>query len=303
MTAYINLLTSISVPILIICVCGAILQKKRNSVDTKLLADISLYILAPALILNALSESHLKGTNVIHIFLFSVIMTAVLWLVAMLTAKLFRFPEPSARALTLTVVFSNANNYGLPVLLLAFGQTGFSLGAVYVIGQIILVNILGMYIASRAAMSGKQSILHILKSPLIYACLVGALLAVTHLHLPIGTATAVQMLGTAYPVLVLLILGVKLGSTKFSGVWRREVWIGVFLRLLIVPIIAKLVLFSLGIHGMLASVLFVEISMPAAVNSVMLIEKFDGDSELASLIVTITTILSFIYLPFLIYIG
>ncbi|SFG84224.1 AEC family transporter [Sporolactobacillus nakayamae] len=302
MTAYFHLLTSISVPILIICICGAILQKKR-SVDTKLLADISLYILAPALILSALSESHLKGDNVIHIFMFSIIMTAALWVVAIITAKIIHLPEPSARALTLTTVFSNANNYGLPVLLLAFGQAGFSLGAVYVIGQIILVNILGMYIASRSELSGKQSIVHILKSPLIYASLAGTLLVLTQLHLPVGTATAAHMLGAAYPVLVLLILGIKLGNTKMSGIRRPEVWIGVFLRLIIVPIIAKGVLIALGIHGMLASVLLVEISMPAAVNSVMLIEKFDGDSELASLIVTITTILSFIYLPLLISIG
>ncbi|MCO7176544.1 AEC family transporter [Sporolactobacillus kofuensis] len=302
MFAYFHLLTSISVPILIICICGALLQRKRP-VDTKLLADISLYILAPALILSALSESHFTGRNVFHIFAFSIIMTAVLWLVAILTSKILKLPERSTRALTLTTVFSNANNYGLPVLLLAFGHPGFSLGAVYVIGQIILMNLLGMYIASRSEMSGKQSLTHILKSPIIYACLVGVLLTLTHLRLPSGIFTAVQMLGTAYPVLVLLILGIKLANTKFSGIHRPEVWIGVSLRLIIVPILAKAVLFVLGIDGMLATVLLVEICMPAAINSVMLLEKFNGDSELASLIVTITTILSFIYLPLLIGIG
>jgi predicted permease len=302
MTAYLHLLMSISVPTLIICTCGAILQKNRP-VDTKLLADIALYILAPALILSALSESHMHENNVIHIFLFSIIMTAVLWLTAILTAKIARFSERSSRALTLTTIFSNSNNYGLPVLLLAFGHKGFALGAVYVIGQIILVNILGMYIASRASMSGKQAANHILKSPLIYACLAGILLALTHIQLPGGISTAVQMLGTAYPTLVLLILGIKLANTKRSGLRRPEVWIGVFLRLIIVPVIAKVVLFTLGIHGLLASVLFVEISMPAAINTVMLAEKFDGDSEMISLIVSITTILSFIYLPLLVYIG
>ncbi|WP_197021219.1 AEC family transporter [Sporolactobacillus terrae] len=300
--AYIHLFISVSLPILIICTCGALLQKKQP-IDTKMLANISLYILAPALILSALSQSHLKGSYVLHIFAFSLIMTAVLWLLAVVAAKWMHLSEGSKRALTLTLVFSNANNYGLPVLLLAFGQSGFSLGAIYVIGQIILVNVLGMYIASRAEMSGKAALVHIVKSPLIYASLIGFLFAFLQLPLPSGIDTAAQMLGAAYPVLVLLILGIKLGHTRLAGIRRRDVWGGVLLRLLLVPLIAKGVLFLLGIHGMLASVLFVEVSMPAAVNSVMLIEKFNGDSELASLIVTLTTVLSFVYLPFLIRIG
>ncbi|GAY75251.1 hypothetical protein NBRC111894_805 [Sporolactobacillus inulinus] len=63
----------------------------------------------------------------LHIFAFSLIMTAVLWLLAVVAAKWMHLSEGSKRALTLTLVFSNANNYGLPVLLLAFGQSGFHL--------------------------------------------------------------------------------------------------------------------------------------------------------------------------------
>lgn len=302
MYAYLHLLISITVPIIIICVCGVLLQKRRP-VDTKLLADISLYILAPALILSALSGSHLQGENVLHIVLFTLVMTVLEWGLAVFASRCARLPENATRALTLTTLFSNANNYGLPVLLLAFGRQGFSLGAVYVIGQIILVNVLGMYVASRSSMNGKQALEHIFKSPIIYACLVGIALDVLHLPLPPGSDTAVQMLGTAYPTLVLLILGIKLGSTKLSGLHRRDVWLGVMLRIAAVPVLAKLVLFVLGIHGLLASVLFVEISMPAAINTVTLAEKFDGETQLVSLIVSITTVLSFVYLPLLISLG
>ncbi|WP_100488384.1 AEC family transporter [Sporolactobacillus pectinivorans] len=302
MFAYLHLLMTISVPIVIICGCGFLLQTQRP-VDSKLLADISLYILAPAMILYALSDAHLQGENVIHIFLFTIIMTALLWILAVITSRLARLSENEKRALTLTTLFSNANNYGLPVLLLAFGSAGFALGAVYVIGQVILVNVLGLYIASRSQMNGRQAVTHILKTPLIYACIVGILLDLFHFRLLGGINTAVQMLGKAYPVLVLMILGIKLGTTKLKGLRSSKVWLGVFLRLAIVPVLAKLVLFVLGIHGLLASVLFVEASMPAAINAVTLAEKFDGDTETISLIVSVTTILSFIYLPLFVAIS
>ncbi|MCI1882306.1 MAG: AEC family transporter [Sporolactobacillus sp.] len=302
MIAYLHLLGSITVPIVIICACGTLLQRFRP-VDTKLLADISLYILAPALILSALAESHLGGADFLSICLFTVVMTALLWLLALGSGKLLRLPEKKSRALTLTTLFSNANNYGLPVLLLAFGRTGFALGAVYVVGQIALVNILGMYLAARAQLSARQALSHLLKTPLIYACAAGLLMNGLQLRIPAGGATALHMLGNAYPVLVLLILGIKLGQTGRTGVARPEVWIGIALRIACVPLIAKAVLIVLGVHGLLASVLFIEISMPAAINTVMLTEKFSGDTEMVSLIVTMTTLLSFLYLPLLIAIG
>lgn len=302
MSAYVHLLMSVTVPILIICACGIMLQQRR-AVDTKLLADIGLFIFAPALILSALAEFRIRGENVFHIFLFTIVMTILLWAAAAGCAKVFRLEKKASQALILTTLFSNANNYGLPVLLLAFGRRGFSLGVIYVIGQIILVNILGMYIASRSSMDGRQALNKIVKTPLIYAAAAGFILSLLHLPLPTGLDKAASLLGAAYPALVLLILGVQLRRTHLSGLHRPDVWLGIVLRLVAVPLLAILALKLLGIRGLLASVLFIESSMPAAINTVLLAEKFDGDSEMISLIVSVTTILSFIYLPALIYFG
>lgn len=302
MAAYLYLLLTITVPIVIICGCGVLLQQARP-VDTKLLADIGLFIFAPALILSALTSSDLQGENVLHIFLFTLIMTVLTWMLGFVSAKLFRLSGPAAQALTLTTIFSNSNNYGLPVLFLAFGQQGFALGAVYVVGQVVLVNVLGMYIASRSSLDGRQALIKIGKTPLIYAATAGAVLSLLHLGLPAGVDSAAELLGSAYPALVLLILGIQLRRTRFSGLHRPEVWLGVGLRIVAVPAIAILVLRLLNIDGMLASVLLVEASMPAAINAVLLTEKFDGDSELVSLVVSITTVLSFIYLPIFVFPG
>ncbi|MFT8871314.1 MAG: AEC family transporter [Sporolactobacillus sp.] len=303
MNNYTHLLLTLTLPIVIICGCGFLLQVFRKQVDSKLLADIALYLLAPALLFSTLSKAHISGTNVLHILLFTLIMTAALWVTSLLIARWTHLPEKTKSVLTLTTLFSNANNYGLPVLLLAYGSPGFALGAVYVIGQIILVNLLGLYIAARAKLSGRAAARRMLKTPLIYACIAGTACNVLHVSVPAGAGAALTMLGGAYPVIVLVILGSRLARTPIRGVMRRDVWSGVFMRLMVAPMIAKAALMLLGIHGMLASVLFVEASMPAAVNVVMLTEKFDGDSKLASLIVTVTTLLSFAYLPAVIAMG
>ncbi|WP_245530695.1 AEC family transporter [Alicyclobacillus acidocaldarius] len=63
---------------------------------------------------------------------------------------------------------------------------------------------------------------------------------------------------------------------------------------------AKLLLMALGIRGLLASVLFVEASRPAAVNTVALASRYEMAEEWTSMVVAVTTVLSFVYLPLLI---
>lgn len=296
---YGHLLLTITLPILVICLCGAILQQKRP-IQSKTLADVSLYVLSPALILTALTESNITSSDVIRVLWFTLIMTVLSWTIGTVVGKLARFPTQTAQALVLTTLFSNCNNYGLPLLLLAYGKSGFTFGATYVVGQIISVNVLGMYIASRANGNAKQALLQVAKSPLIYAAFVGAVLYLFGLRLPNGLDSAAKLLGDAYPAIVLLILGVQLRKTNLAGLKRKDVWIGVVLRMIVIPLIAKLVITMLCIHGLLASVLFIEISMPAAINSIVLVERYDGDSQFVSLVVSVTTLLSFVYLPFLI---
>jgi predicted permease len=302
MSAYLHLLLTTTTPIFLVCVCGALLQN-RQPLDTKSLANISLYVLAPALVLVTLPGSRLEGRHVLQIAEFTLVMTALCWALGAAAGRLCRLEPATAKALTLTTLFSNCNNYGLPVLLLAFGTGGFALGAVYVIGQIILVNVLGMYIASSAQAGGRGAVREVLRTPLLYACAAASALAALHLKLPAGIATTAQLLGNAYAAVVLLILGIQLGRTRWSGLCRWDVWLGAGLRVLVVPVLAKLTLWLLGIHGLLASVLFVEASMPAAVNTVALAEKYDVATEWVSLVVAITTALSFIYLPAMIAVG
>jgi predicted permease len=71
----------------------------------------------------------------------------------------------------------------------------------------------------------------------------------------------------------------------------------------IFPILSVICIYVLGIKGLMASVLFVQSSMPAAINNAVLVEKYGGDKELVTLTVAITTMISFLTLPLFISIG
>ncbi len=77
-------------------------------------------------------------------------------------------------------------------------------------------------------------------------------------------------------------------------------WTGLTVRLLLAPLIALLVLLLLNITGTLFSVLLILASMPVAVNSVVLAERFGSSPSLVSRCIVWTTLASFLVLPVLI---
>lgn len=289
-------------PIFITSTSGILLQKWRR-IDVASLVDVSLFVLAPSLVFISIDESKHNLSGVVDVVLFTVLHTLLCWGAAKFTAVLGKLDANAKGSLSLTTIFGNANNYGLPVLLLAYGGAGFSMGINYVIIQIILVNSLGLYIASSSNVTPRQAVMKIVKTPLIYAVLFGIGFFASGISVPKGVSNGLHLMGNGYAAMVLLILGIQLRNTSLKGIWRKDVWLSVGLRVVIVPLLAKLCLVILGVKGLLASVLFVQASMPAAVNAALLVEKYGGDKELVTLTIAVTTVISFLTLPYFIHIG
>ncbi|WP_274651083.1 AEC family transporter [Paenibacillus humicola] len=296
MSEFLPLFANVSIPILIACLLGALYQHYKQP-DSRGLADISLYLLSPCLIVSALTSSTQHDASFLHILLYTAVHSGLCWAAAAAAGLLFRLPSPSRRAVELTTIFGNSNNYGLPLLLLAYGTSGFTFGVTYVVGQILLVNTLGLYLASRSTFKPQTALRQVAKVPLIYAAIIGIALYLLRVPLPGSVESGLKLVGDAYPAVVLLILGMQLRKTSWRKSWRKEIVLAVLLRIAIVPVLAWLVILLLGLHGQEAAVLFVQSSMPAAVNAVVLMEKYNGDKDLVSITVAFTTLASFLYLP------
>jgi hypothetical protein len=141
------------------------------------------------------------------------------------------------------------------------------------------------------------------RNPLIYAAAVGLVLYLFRIPLPTSLHAGLELIGGAYAAIVLLLLGIQLRKTNWRASMRRELWISIVMRIAGVPLLSLLTIRLLGLHGLEASVLFVQSSMPSAINSVVLMEKYGGDKELVSVNVAMTTAASFLYLPVLIYLS
>lgn len=295
-------LVEVIVPLSIPVGAGALLGRFKN-LDTKPLLTLYLYFLSPAIILDTLATAEISLDDVYKTLAFSLLNLFLLWGLANVLGKILKLAPAEAAGLTLVSTFTNSVNYGLPLVLLAFGQLGLDKASVYVIGQMVIVNTIGVYFAARSQFSVKSAVKSVFSLPSIYAAILAFLLRGLGLHMPQELASGVSMAAAAYSPVVLAVLGAQMVKVRAAHT-RRNVqlafWTGITVRLLLAPLIAAAVLTLLNITGTLFSVLLILASMPVAVNSVVLAERFGSSPSLVSRCIVWTTLASFLVLPVLI---
>ncbi|MFA6505423.1 MAG: AEC family transporter [Treponemataceae bacterium] len=298
----ISTLFGVIVPLSIPVILGVILARWKKF-ETKQLLTVVLYVLSPGIIFHTLTTAQISFDDVLKTILFSFGNLVLLWSIAKVAARVFKLPATETAGLTLISTLTNSVNYGLPLVLLAFGQLGLDKASIYVVTQMIIVNTIGVYFAARSRFSGKDALKSVFSLPAIYATVAAIVLRSSGLVLPVGIVKGVSMIAQAYSPMVLLILGAQMAgvkSTQLDPGPRKAFWVGMVIRMLLSPLIALFVLTLLGIDGILRSVLIVEASMPVAVNAVILAERFDAAPKTVSKCILWSTLASFVALPLLI---
>jgi predicted permease len=295
-------LISVIIPLSIPVIAGVLLVRFKK-LETKHLLTLALYFFNPCLLFVTLFKAQISFEDIYQTILFSILNLVLLWAVANILGKILKLPSSAVAALNLMAILTNSVNYGLPLVLLAFGQLGLDKASLFVIIQMLLVNTLGVYFAARSSFSIKNAVKSIFTLPAIYAAFLAVALRAFDLALPLGIEKGIEMVAQAYSPLVLTILGaqmISVQSAKMAKESRATFWSGIAIRMLISPLVAGVSLYALGIRGILFSVLFILASMPVAINAVILADKFDASVTVVSKCILWTTLVSFIVLPVLI---
>ena len=280
---------NVLLPVLLIAGGGFAFSRLVNH-DPVVLTKLTFYILTPSLIFYALYTRPVTGGELATTLAFVFLIHGLLFGLAHLGASLFRLDRETRTAAVLTLSLSNTGNYGLPLLLFAFGEKGFALGLLYILGHMAFQITFGVATASwQKGMSPWRIPVNLLKVPWIYAFGIALLLRGTGTTLPVPLYRPIELLSQAAIPVQLLLLGIQLGQVRLRGLMREVVPL-TLAKLIIPPVLAFGLTAALGVHGLLRSVLIVEASTPAAVNSLVLSLQYGRRPDLVSSIVFFTTL-------------
>ncbi|ACK71642.1 Auxin Efflux Carrier [Gloeothece citriformis PCC 7424] len=286
------------VPVAFIILIG-ILASRVLPLELQTLNQLTVYILAPALVADGLYQTTLSVQSaaglLIGFTLISLLMYGLVWLIS----KFLKLSSDTHKSLLATSLLPNNGNMGLPVIAFALGEQGLERAIIYMIGSSILL--FGIAPALLKGNGFNYGLRLTLKLPLIWAMIGGLSLRLFSIQLPLGLDTAIEQLGASAIPLALIILGMQLSHTNFQ--LRKYEILATGMRLFFAPLMAYGVGIILGLQGLDLQVLILQTAMPAAVNSVVLVTEFGGDANKVARTIVVTTIASFWTLPIVLWLS
>ena len=302
MNVLLSIFASDILPVFVIAGAGFLLGRKlQASVQT--LSRVSFYALTPCLAFKMLATSKMTGPEAGRMVLMAVLVTAAMGLLARLAAIPLGLNRAELSAFLLVSMFSNGGNYGLPVVMFAFGTEALSHGTVYFVTSAILTYTFGVLIAAAGKRSMTRAIAGIAKVPAVYGVAAASFVLVTGFSVPVALMRPVSLLSDAALPMMILVLGMQLERATFPDrPWT--VALAVALSLVAAPLVALGLASLLRVSGSARQASVILASMPVAVITTILALEFDIAPAFVTSAVFLSTLLSPLTLtPLLAYLG
>jgi predicted permease len=286
------------IPVALIILVGFV-AGKFLPLETQTLSQLSIYILAPALIIDSLYRTTLSAQSTLSLLVGFALISLILYGITWSLNKFLKLSPATHKSLLVTTLLPNNGYLGLPLIAFALGEAGLERAIVYMIGSSIL-----MFGITPALLSEKGldfGIKLTLKLPLMWSILAGFTLHLSALELPLQIDRGIQQLGQAAIPMALILLGMQLSTTRFT-VRKYEVFAS-SLRLLLAPLVAYIIGNVLGLQGMDLQVLILQSAMPAAFNNIVIVTEFGGDAPKVARTIVLSTLSSLLTLPLVLWVA
>lgn len=266
---------------------GAAIDKRFPDLHLETLSRLSVWLLIPALIVNALASTSVQLGAAAGLVLAYLLYLVVLGSITVLTSR--GLSPKESRGVLVTTLFGNTGNMGLPITLFAYGQAGLERAVILLVVSLTLMFVAGpTLLAGNTDNLGKR--LHdALKLPPIWATLIGVVLSALSLSMPLSVERSVSLLGSAAIPVMLLSLGMQMQRSWTWDLGESALRTTV-LRLVVGLGIAYGAARLIGLSSLDTNVLVLSGAMPAAVTMFVVAVEVGGDYKGVARSVVATTI-------------
>ncbi len=290
----------ILLPIFMIIGLGVFFEKVKKP-DFKTISDLTLYFFAPCLVFAGLLKGHKQIASFFpKALIFMVALTFIFWGISILWGKIMGFNPKRQSAFSLGTIMMNTGNYGLPLVLFAYGPEGLAYGVIVLVLFTFPLGTLAIYIASRGRDNPGKAFLEMFKVPLFYAVILAALWRWLDLPMPGFIFKTIDMVGQAAIPGLLMLLGMQLARTRLKGD-LKDIFSSSVLRLGVSPFISLLLCYVLNINGLPRNVLILQTSTPSAIIPLLYAVKYDTHPDMVAGSILVSTLLSALSLTVLLY--
>lgn len=273
---------------------------KLNAKGT--LTNILVYLVVPCMIINSYITTAFDENVIINLlwcFLFSFLAIVVCAIFIMIVTHFWK--DEQKNILRFAMIFSNSAYMGFPLIEALFSSTSLIYASSFLTVFNILLWTFGYGLVSRS-FNPKKVLVSILKTPVIYALIIGLLLFFFKVDVPSYIQKPLATIGNMNTPLSMFLIGMVMSQLHFKKIFKNlNMWITIFIKLVICPFITLGILYLfkyfLNADTLMLQVVFILMACPCvSITSVFAIQ-FNYDEDIAVSSVVISTLLSLISLP------
>jgi malate permease and related proteins len=267
----------------------------------KVLTTVVYYFFLPAMVLGVLWTADI-GLHSLQFTVLAVICTAFGMVCFWILGTIFKFEHRCLGAMILAASFPNVTYLGLPVLEQTFGSWARS-----VVIQIDLFAIspllftIGIVVVRHYGNNNtevRHSLWSFLNAPPFWAAGIAVPLNLNGVIAPIWLAETLKLLSAAVIPLMLFSLGLALNwkAVKIKNI--PYILPVIVIKMILIPLFAIVIADHLPMANNYKAAAVLDLAMPSMVLGIVLCDRYQLDSSLYAMAVTVTTASSLITLPF-----
>ena len=271
--------------------------------ESKSVSVILVYLVNPCVIVNAFQ---VKYTPEVQKGLILAVMAAVvIHLLYLLLTAILKHPLHLNVIERATAIYSNAGILVIPLVQVLLGQEYVIYSSAFITVQLVL---LWTHCKSMLCEESKLEWKKILLNVNIISIFVGVILFVSRVSLPSGVQSVLGMMNNLMGPLGMLLAGMVIADVSMKNVFlRKRNYLSAALRLLIYPVLSLAVMKIISLFApvsdfkqILLTVYLASVT-PACTTVTSMAQLYDKDAGYASSLYVLTTLLSIVTMPVMVY--
>lgn len=262
----------------------------KEKIDDRTITLLSVYFLQIFLTFWGLLKRPIDTELLLAPSLYLAITLLSLLLMIPLSRVLFSDTKERSIA-TVAALIGNTGNLGIPLGIALFGETSVPYLTLINLVNVFVVYTVGVFYYSRGEFSIRDSLLNILKLPVLWAAMVAIALNLDGYHPGEAIDKTLMMGAYASMTMQLVLFGIYLYGIKLGEInLRLTAWVN-GTKFLLIPAIAFFVLGSVEMEPMVKGMVFLEVIVPLAVANVNLASLYNCSPRTVTAEVFVTSIL------------
>lgn len=268
---------------------------------TRLVVDVSLPALMISNLLTVFDREKLYSAGNGIIIPFASML--ICYITAIAVSKLIKV-KPDRKGVFQAMFFaSNTIFMGMPINLALFGEQSTPYVLFYYAANTTLFWTIGIYSISKDKKGCEDKIFSMntvkrIFSPPLLGFLVGILLVIMGIKLPTFIMDSCKYIGSLTTPLSLLFIGITFSTINIKDIKFDKDMVALILgRFVFSPLVVYALALVIPIPSLMTKVFIIQAAMPAITQSAIAAKAYDVDYRYATVMVTVSTVLSVLFIP------